>query len=100
MVAITNTGNTVGTSAFSALRLLAAIALSVSLLALGTVGAGASGSTSVSAQVMVRGSVILPGVTSPDVQPFTTGNGAYTETTETVDRDGETVTLFTVVFDL
>lgn len=65
------------------------------------VAPGSAGSTSLTAQIMRRGTVTVPlTADAADADAITSSNGRYVEQVEQVERDGEMVTLITVVIDL
>lgn len=87
------------TAALAAFKLLFIGVVTVAAMTLApTVAPGDSGSTSLTAQIMRRGSVTVP--FSADAETVASSNGRYVEQVERVERDGEIVTLVTVVIDL
>ena len=89
-------------AALAAFKLLVIGVLTAAAMALAPAAApGDSGSTSLTAQIMRRGTVTVPlAADATDADAITSSNGRYVEQVEQVERDGEIVTLITVVIDL
>ena len=84
-----------------ALKLLIIGAVTVAAMTLAPAAAPGSASTSLTAQIMHRGSVTLSdSASADDPRAIASSNGRYVEMVERVERDGEMVTLITVVIDL
>lgn len=82
------------------LKLLVIGVVTVAAMALAPAGApGSAASTSFSAEIMRRASVTLPVSRAGDVGAIET-NSPYVEQVERFERDGEIVTLITVVINL
>lgn len=90
------------TASFMALKLLLIGVVTAATMALAPAAApGDAGSTSLTAQIMRRGSVTVPDTANAEtLGAVGSSNGRFVEQVERVERDGEIVTLITVVIDL
>lgn len=89
-------------AALAAFKLLLIGVVTVAAMALAPAAApGDAGSTSLTAQIMRRGSVTVPDTANAEtLGAVGSSNGRFVEQVERVERDGEIVTLITVVIDL
>lgn len=84
-----------------ALKLLIIGVVTVAAMTLAPAAAPGSASTSLTARIMHRGSVTLSdSASADDPGAIASSNSRYVEQIDRVERDGEMVTLITVVIDL